>query len=130
MSMICDPVSLFTVERANAALVYVEKVVRDIVGSYERVLEMRTALEETGSSDLSALESRYESAMDRLSELVDELHRAGVELRDFERGEVEFPAEVDGREVMLCWMLGESTVETWHAAEHAATARQPIELLG
>ncbi|MFN3690233.1 MAG: DUF2203 domain-containing protein, partial [Fimbriimonadales bacterium] len=45
---------------------------------------------------------------------VDELHQMGVLLRDIDQGIVDFPHLRDGREVMLCWRLGEERVQYYH----------------
>ena len=116
----------FTVERANAALPYVQRVVRDITRAYRQIVKLRRALE---ARRQTALEDRYEQAMDRLGDLVDELHLVGVELRDFEKGLLDFPAWYDGREVMLCWRLGEDRIGYYHEVEAGSAGRQPVEQL-
>ncbi|MEM6854194.1 MAG: DUF2203 family protein, partial [Planctomycetota bacterium] len=62
-------------------------------------------------------EREYETTMDRLGGLVDELHGAAVELRDFELGRVDFPAVHDDQEIMLAWRIGELAVTRWHYAQ-------------
>ena len=104
----------FTLEQANRSLPYVSRVVGDICLAYEQVVELRHELENLDDGSLRNLTEReYETAMDRLGFLVDELHDTGGELRDFERGRVEFPAHVNGREVMLTWQAGEASVQHW-----------------
>jgi hypothetical protein len=67
--------------------------------------------------------------MDHLSELVDELRVVGVELKDFEKGLVDFPAVHEGREVFLCWHWGEDKVQTWHEIDAGYAGRQDVALL-
>ncbi|MEX0744126.1 MAG: DUF2203 domain-containing protein [Phycisphaeraceae bacterium] len=121
----------FSVAEANRALPYVERVVADIAGVYERIVALRHDVEEatrTGG-DSETAEARYETAMDRLSELVDELHVVGVELKDFEKGLVDFPAMFEGREILLCWRQGEAKVGHWHEPEGGFAGRQPVSQL-
>ncbi len=99
-------IAAFTPESANRSLVYVSRVVNDVVAQYREVLDMREQLESQASSLAHELDGLYEKAMDRLGLLVDELHAVGVELRDFERGAVEFPAECGGEDMMLRWEPG------------------------
>jgi hypothetical protein len=44
----------------------------------------------------------------------------------FDAGLVDFPGEMDGRSVYLCWRLGESAVEYWHELEAGYAGRQPL----
>ncbi len=48
-------------------------------------------------------------------------------LRDIDRGLVDFPALVDGREIYLCWELGEDEVAYWHELESGYGGRLPLD---
>lgn len=50
----------------------------------------------------------------------------GILLRDPETGLVDFPAEVDGRRVFLCWRLGEGRVAWFHDEQTGFSGRQPL----
>ncbi len=126
----------FDLDEANRALAYVRKVVDDITTQYGRIIELRRAMEEatTGSvtnqeadHDREQAEASYESAMDRLGGLVDELHEAGVELRDFERGVVAFPAEHHGRTILYSWQPGEDSVTHYHEQDESITQRRSLD---
>jgi hypothetical protein len=54
------------------------------------------------------------------------LERLDIVVRDLERGLVDFPAVIDGREVYLCWLLDEPMVMHWHAVESGFNARRPL----
>jgi hypothetical protein len=49
-----------------------------------------------------------------------------VILRDIASGLVDFPALVSGRQVWLCWQLGEDDVSWWHELEAGVAGRQPL----
>lgn len=56
-----------------------------------------------------------------------ELEDLGVQLKDFERGLVDFPSLRDGRVVLLCWQLGEGDqLEWWHDMEAGFSGRTPL----
>jgi hypothetical protein len=57
--------------------------------------------------------------------LLGALQEAGIVIRDIDRGLVDFPALLDGREVYLCWQLGEDGVDHWHDLEAGYGGRQP-----
>jgi hypothetical protein len=118
----------FTVSQANSALPYVSRVVEDITQVYARIIELRRGADKPGGPQPDT-EKEYEATMDRLSELVDELHAVGVELKDFELGLVDFPATHDGRDVLLCWKRGETDIGHWHEIDAGLAGRQSVRLL-
>ena len=120
----------FSIDEANRALPYVQRVVDDVVEVYGHIVELRRRLEDLGAGDAALeLERQYEHAMDRLGDLVDELHLVGVELKDFEKGLVDFPAACAGREVLLCWQRGEKRVAHFHELDAGYADRQPVDAL-
>ena len=60
-------------------------------------------------------------------QLVGGLAEAGIVLRDIDRGLVDFPAIIDGREVYLCWQLGEDDVSHWHDLSAGYSGRRPLD---
>jgi hypothetical protein len=63
-------------------------------------------------------------AKEALAELEDE----GIILRDPERGLIDFTALHNGREVLLCWQLGEDELAWWHFPEDGFAGRRPLPL--
>jgi hypothetical protein len=59
--------------------------------------------------------------------LIDTVEQAGIVLRDIDRGLIDFPALIDGREVYLCWELGEEEVAYWHDLEGGYGGRKPLD---
>lgn len=119
----------FTVAEANQALPYVARIIDDVTAVYRRIVDLRRRLEQAQPGQDENLEREYENAMDRLSHLVDELHAVGVELKDFEKGLVDFPAWHEGREVLLCWKKGEEQVAYWHETDSGFAGRQSVAAL-
>jgi hypothetical protein len=56
----------------------------------------------------------------------EQLERLDVVVRDLERGLVDFPALIDGREVYLCWLLDEPQVTHWHGIESGFAGRRRL----
>jgi hypothetical protein len=59
--------------------------------------------------------------------LLEVIEGSGIVLRDIDRGLVDFPAVMDGREVYLCWELGEDDVGYWHDLDAGYGGREPLE---
>lgn len=120
----------FTIDEANRSLTYVSRVTVDVQEVYGRIVQLRRQLEHTEPGDgTSPLERAYESAMDALSRLIDELHVLGVELKDFEKGLIDFPAVHEDREICLCWSSGEKSVRFWHELDAGYAGRRDIGTL-
>lgn len=120
----------FTVDEANRSLPYVSRIISDVQEVYQRIVGLRRQLEHTEPGDgTSPLERDYGSAMDRLSGLIDELHTLGVELKDFEKGLIDFPSVHEDREVCLCWRSGEKSIRYWHELDAGYAGRQDVAML-
>lgn len=117
----------FTVEQANATIPLVSRIVRDIVAQYETVMrEQARMAQPLPPEQRGAAESARQEAKVRLLALARELEDIGCELKDWAVGLVDFPAKLDGREVCLCWKLGEPAVEYWHDPDAGFPGRKPI----
>jgi hypothetical protein len=58
--------------------------------------------------------------------LLGAVQETGVVVKDIDRGLVDFPAILDGREVYLCWQLGEDSLGFWHELDAGFAERQPL----
>jgi hypothetical protein len=58
---------------------------------------------------------------------VERLEELGVVIKDLDAGLVDFPALRDGDDVLLCWRVGEPSVEFWHDLEEGFAGRKPID---
>jgi hypothetical protein len=70
--------------------------------------------------------SDYFVALRALREEVEHLAAEDILLRDPESGLVDFPGEVDGRRVFLCWRADEGRVAYWHGPESGFAGRRPL----
>ncbi len=62
-----------------------------------------------------------------LHKAVDELHAMGVLLKDIDEGIVDFPHIMDGREVFLCWKMGEDRIRYYHELDKGFNARRRLQ---
>lgn len=121
---------LFTIDRAHKALPLVRRVVEDIVKYYRVLLDVQREYQNAiglGPSDvLEEIRDRRQQIMNRLNDFAEELQSIGCEIKDYELGLVDFPSVMGGREVYLCWKLGEDAIGFWHEVYTGYASRQPL----
>jgi hypothetical protein len=70
---------------------------------------------------------KRESSAAKLKQMLDNFEEIGCVVKDLEIGLVDFPALYRGREVYLCWRLGEPDIGFWHPVEEGFAGRRPID---
>jgi hypothetical protein len=72
------------------------------------------------------VKERRDQASQGLRKALQDLLDLGVQLKDLDSGLVDFPTLFRGREVYLCWKIGETSIEFWHG-EEGFRGRKPID---
>ena len=118
---------LFTRAEADAELADLRELLprlrearRALIGASERITE---ALAADGGGVAG---SDWFRAQQTLKADLEDLARRGIVLRDPESGLVDFPSELDGRRVLLCWRLGEDDVAWYHDEHGGFRGRKPL----
>jgi hypothetical protein len=115
---------------ANKSLPLVKRVVADIVQTHAEASKLQQQVERNNSkSEQTSIQDRLEQAMHRLEDYVDELAEIGCELKDYQMGLIDFTGRHMGRDVCLCWKLGEEKIAYWHELESGFAGRKPVSLL-
>jgi len=123
---------LFTLSEANAMLPTVRRIAATISRAHREVVSLQDAAREaaekaTLGGGFMADGPQYVTDLMSLAEHTSELEALGVQLKDYERGLLDFPSMREGRVVLLCWQLGEGDrIEWWHDLETGFSGRQPI----
>jgi hypothetical protein len=78
------------------------------------------------SNDLRLIRLRMQGLIDQMAAGVARIDALGLTLRDIERGLVDFPALVSGRQVWLCWQHGETAIGWWHDREAGFGGRRAL----
>ena len=132
---------LFTPEEANATLAEVrplaERMVegrRSLAAAVRRQRELAMRIAGNGG-DLSPGEVRdaaadVEREVEAVAECVAALDAAGVQIKDMDEGLLDFPARHAGRDVLLCWKVGEPEVAYWHGLDEGFAGRKPLPFDG
>jgi|GEM_PF-150413 len=120
----------FSVEEANRALTRIQPWIREILQIRDRIIarhpEVWPAIERSAGNGGSTEASRMEPEFSRLDHLVHQVLATGALIKDINRGLVDFPALREGREVFLCWCIGEDDVQFWHERQEGFGGRQRI----
>lgn len=130
---------LFSEDEANEALEVVEPLVERLVAARgrfvsegQRLAQLRRKVAGNGGGlDPSRVQEAQDAVEDVANEiglLVADLEAAGVQVKDLDRGLVDFPARhpESGDLVLLCWHLGEDRVAYWHGLEEGFAGRKPL----
>jgi hypothetical protein len=125
---------VFTVEQANRTLPLVRRIVEDLVRQYthwqERLTASEVASAGTGDARLREAERLQKEVQALAAEIegyVEELASLGAEAKQpLDSGLVDFPGEVEGRRVYLCWRLGEDAIRYWHDLDAGYPGRRPL----
>jgi hypothetical protein len=119
-----EPDPDWTVAAANAALPRVRELLERIK---ELVAQARQAREGAAERVEGNGHAPAGGAGEELRAAVDELTGQGIVLRDVDAGLIDFPARLaDGRQYLLCWVLGEPEVAFWHWPEAGFAGRRPL----
>ncbi|HET7114496.1 MAG TPA: DUF2203 domain-containing protein [Pyrinomonadaceae bacterium] len=123
---------LFTIQEANNLLPSVRGILARIQRAHRELSlyrdDARKAAEaaEQGGGGIDAGVA-YATVLTEMTTQMSELETLGVQLKDFERGLVDFPSLRDGRVVLLCWQMGEGDeLEWWHDVDAGFAGRTPL----
>jgi hypothetical protein len=129
----------FTLEEAHTLLPVLESLLRNaisgkkLVEQFESVMQMlqhRIFLAGGTFVDVVPLAKRKSErvkAEQRAKDALAEIDSIGVQVKDLEVGLLDFPCEVEGRIVLLCWKLGEHSITHWHGTDEGFSGRKPID---
>ena len=76
---------------------------------------------------VSRRKAEREKAIQSVKDAVAEIDATGVQVKDLDIGLLDFPCEVEGQIVLLCWKLGEKGITHWHLPSEGFAGRKPID---
>ena len=128
--------TLLTVVDVNQRLPLVRSIVRDVMELHrditlrkQRMMSLRERYPAAGGDDsvyeqeVVQMESELSQDEQRLDDFAQELHQIGGTLTDAQSGTVDFPGDMDGERVWLCWRSDEPEVLYWHSGDCGKTNR-------
>lgn len=76
---------------------------------------------------IALLKRRKQECVETLQLAVQRFEDIGCLLKDVDTGLLDFPTLYRGKEVYLCWKLGENGISFWHRVEDGFPGRRPID---
>ena len=129
----------FTLAEAERLLPEIEKSIREAISLKTKYQEaeqeiqsfsQRVAMQGGMVIDRDAVMRRRaerDQIGDDLRAAVDQIEEYGCIIKDLDVGLVDFPTLFHGKEVYLCWKMGESGINHWHGVDEGFSGRKPID---
>jgi hypothetical protein len=124
---------LFTIEEVNELIPKLESI---LVRMQRRGSELREAVRaamgdqgeggQVSVGELLRMHPEVEPMAREIESLLAEIEDTGGQFKGLDLGLIDFPAELDGEIVLLCWQYGESEVGFYHTMEAGFAGRKPL----
>ncbi|HYG33394.1 MAG TPA: DUF2203 domain-containing protein [Clostridia bacterium] len=96
-------------------------------GELEKYDSQILALVEPGRDVGGEVVNRWVRTLAEIKSLLMEFYKREIQVKDLDRGLMDFPALINGREVFLCWEATEDDIEFWHDLDAGYVGREPLE---
>jgi hypothetical protein len=123
----------FTLEEANQLLPYVREELaflqekkRSFYQSYYQLQQLKKQ-QPVDEAAVFALECQLEFMELEAQLHIKQLTEKGIQVKDIDIGLFDFPAILDGQEVLLCWRQGEASITHYHGVDEGYAGRKSIE---
>ena len=120
----------FTLEEANRCIpelvdeISLLRAIRNELATYHA--EITPLLEVVSSNGGSKYTPALLKATANFQDVLDRIANRGCHLKGLDPGLVDFLHLRDGKEVYLCWRVGEAKIRFWHEIEDGFEGRQPL----
>ncbi|UJF34447.1 DUF2203 domain-containing protein [Paenibacillus hexagrammi] len=130
-------IKYFSLQEANALIPEMDRQLQAIqalkkqfdmkYSELRRSKELHAGIQGSNGEDLFFVqEAELEFIQIEARSLIQSFQLQGVELKDIDTGLIDFPAMIDGEEVLLCWKQGEDAIRYYHGVHDGFAGRKPI----
>ena len=119
----------YTRDEARGLLPRIRQWFKQLSRTRERLeqLDGRLAGPLSGGNDVGGpLVNQWVEALADLKEILGQFRRREIQIKDFDRGLIDFPAVLGGREVFLCWEQDEEDIQFWHDLNSGFAGRERL----
>jgi hypothetical protein len=92
----------------------------------ERLDKRLTSLMSEGNDIGGEQVNKWIRTLAAMQEVLMEFHKREIFIKDLDRGLVDFPAVIGGKEVFLCWERDEDDIEFWHDLDTGYGGRERL----
>jgi hypothetical protein len=129
----------FTIDEAQSLLPVLESLLKRAIEGKQAAEKVESSLSELARRiyisggmrvDAGAVvkqRAEMEAHLKLARESVAEIDAIGVQVKDIETGLLDFPCRLEDQVVLLCWRMGETSIEHWHTVESGFQGRQPVD---
>jgi hypothetical protein len=129
----------FTIDEAQSLLPLLEALLKRAIEGKQEAEKVESNLSElarriylSGGMKVDAASvikqrGELEEHMKQVRETITEIDEIGVQVKDIDSGLLDFPCRLDDQVVLLCWRMGETSIEHWHTMEAGFNGRQPVD---
>jgi hypothetical protein len=120
----------YTLDEARALLPRIREWLDQLASNRQQLneAEQQMAPRLSDGRDLGGdLVNRWARLLADIKSLVEEFSSREIEIKDIERGLIDFPAVIGGKEVFLCWEKDEEDIEFWHDLHAGYAGRERLE---
>jgi hypothetical protein len=129
----------FTLDEAQSLLPVLESLLKRAIEGKQAAETVETDLSELArriyvsggmkvdTSKAAKMRAEMESNLQRVRESIAEIDAIGVQVKDLDSGLLDFPFRLDDQVVLLCWQMGETSIEHWHTTDAGFKGRQPVD---
>jgi hypothetical protein len=133
------PDRTFTLDEAQSLLPVLESLLRTAITGKKLMDEVDTEMQAIAHRiflnggthvdvvPLARRKAERAKAEQRVRDTLAEIDSIGVQVKDLNIGLLDFPCEVEGQIVLLCWKLGEKSITHWHGTDEGFAGRKPID---
>jgi hypothetical protein len=119
--------TFYTLDRANDRIAELDEMLLVLRAQRDELRELKIVFDSTEpGDDQRRIRLRMQGLVDQMQASVARIDGWSITLRDIDTGLVDFPALVAGRQVWLCWQLGEGTIAWWHELDDGFGGRRPL----
>jgi hypothetical protein len=129
----------FTLDEAQSLLPVLESLLRTAINGKKLIEEVEAEMQAlqhriflNGGTHVDIVpvarrKAERAKAEQRAKDAIAEIDSIGVQVKDLDIGLLDFPCEVDGHVVLLCWKMGESSITHWHGTDEGFAGRKRID---
>jgi len=129
----------FTLDEAQSLLPVLESLLRNAISAKKLMEEVEAEMQALNQRvflnggmridvvHVARRKAERTRAEQRAKDAIAEIDSIGVQVKDLDIGLLDFPCEVEGNIVLLCWKLGEPAIAHWHSVEEGFAGRKPID---